>query len=113
MGDLPLALAQAGAYIERTRCGLAGYLDRYQKKRAILLKERSGLASDHPEPVATTWSLTFERVEQTNPIAADLLRLCTFLHPDAIPEEILSDGTQALTPVLQSVADDMLALDEV
>ncbi len=112
MGNLPLALAQAGAYIERTQCGLSGYLERYQKRRAILLKERSGLASDHPEPVATTWSLSFERVEQVNPAAADLLRLCAFLHPDAIPEAILISGTTALTPVLQSVATDLFTLDD-
>ena len=111
MGNLPLALVQAGAYIERTQCGLSGYLERYQKRRAELLKERSGLASDHPEPVATTWSLSFEKVEQTNPAAADLLRLCAFLHPDAIPEEILIDGASALTQALQAAANDVLALD--
>ena len=112
MGDLPLALAQAGAYIERTRCGLSGYLERYQTRGAILLKERSGLALDHPEPVATTWSLSFERVEQANPGAADLLRFCAFLHPDAIPEEIIISGASALTQALQLLANDQLTLDD-
>jgi len=50
-------------------------------------------------------------VEQTNPAAADLLRLCAFLHPDAIPEEILIDGASTLTQALQAAANDVLALD--
>jgi transcriptional regulator with XRE-family HTH domain len=33
LDGLSLALDQAGAYIEETRCGLAGYLDLYSKRR--------------------------------------------------------------------------------
>ena len=108
---LPLALDQAAAYIEETECGLAGYLERYQTRRARLLNLRGGTDSDHPEAVATTWSLSFEKVQQANPAAADLLRLCAFLRPDAIPEEIINQGGAVLGPVLESLANDPLALD--
>src|SRR6266566_2799918 len=111
MDGLPLALDQAGAYVEETGCGLAGYLTRYQQRRTALLKERGGYTSDHPEPVATTWSLSFEKVEQANPAAADLLRLCAFLAPDAIPEEIVIEGAADLTLELQSLATDQFLLD--
>ncbi len=111
MDGLPLALDQAGAYIEETGCGLAGYLTRYQQRRTALLKERGGYTSDHPEPVATTWSLSFEKVEQANPAAADLLRFCAFLAPDAIPEEIVIEGAADLTLELQSLATDQFLLD--
>src|SRR5947207_6131574 len=90
---LPLALDQAGAYIEEIACGLAAYLDLYQTRRKELLQRRGGLPTDHPEPVSTTWSLSFQQVEQANPAAADLLRLCAWLAPDAIPEEIITQGT--------------------
>ena len=100
---LPLALDQASAYIEETGCGLSGYLHLYQIHRADLLKVRGELTSDHPEPVATTWSLAFERLEQANPAAADLLRLCAFLAPDAIPEEIIIEGPSNLGSNLQSL----------
>jgi hypothetical protein len=59
MDGLPLALDQAGAYIEETSCGLQGYLQLYQAQGTRLLKERGGLVTDHPDPVATTWSLSF------------------------------------------------------
>ena len=112
MGGLPLALSQAGAYIDRTKCGLGGFQDRYNRQKAKLLEDPKGLVSDHPEPVATTWSLSFEKVEQSNHAAADLLRLCAFLHPDAIPEELFIDGASELTPTLQSVGDTPSVLDE-
>jgi len=111
MDGLPLALDQAGAYIEETACGLADYLDLYQKHGATLLKRRGGLVADHPEPVATTWSLSFEKVEQANPAAAELLRLCAFLAPDAIPEEIITKGAPDLGPVLRPVAADPFELN--
>jgi len=112
LGGLPLALDQAGAYIEETQCGLAGYGHLYQTRRAELLRNRGGVIDDHPEPVATTWSLSFERVEQCNSAAADLLRLCAFLAPDAIPEELLNQGARKLGDVLAPVAADAYQLNQ-
>ena len=91
LGGLPLALDQAGAYIEETACSLSNYQQQYQKRRAYLLARRGAVADDYPESVATTWSLSFARVEQASPLAAELLRACAFLAPDAIPEELLAE----------------------
>src|SRR6266487_1798327 len=112
VGGLPLALDQAGAYIEETRCSLSDYQQRYQSHRAWLLQRRGGLVPDHPDAVAATWSLAFEKVEQANPAAADLLRLCAFFAPDAIPEEIITEGAANLGPLLEPVASDPTDLDE-
>ena len=109
---LPLALDQAGAYIEETGCSLSNYLELYQKQGAALLKRRGGSVSDHPQPVATTWSLSFQKVEQANRAAADLLRLCAFLAPDAIPEEILTTGAHHLGGKLWPVAADPYRLEQ-
>src|SRR5579859_5405416 len=85
MDGLPLALDQAAAYIEETRCILSDYLQLYKTRQADLLKRRGKYTAehDHPESVATTWSLSFEKVQQANAGAADLLRLCAFLDPDS------------------------------
>ena len=104
MDGLPLAIDQAGAYIEETGCSVATYLDIYRKQRAELLKRRGGLKPDHPLPVAGTWSLSFQKVEATNPAAADLLRLCAFLAPDAIPEEIITADEPGLGQNLRPLA---------
>ncbi len=112
LGGLPLALDQAGSYIEETQSGLPRYLDLYRVRRTDLLNYHNDLVNDHPEPVATTWSLAFEKVEQRSAAAADLLRLCAFLQPDAIPEEIITQGTADLDSSLSSFADDPLLLDK-
>jgi tetratricopeptide (TPR) repeat protein len=109
---LPLALDQAAAYIEETGISLPGYIDLYSKRQAKLLSLRGGLAPGHPEPVSTTWSLSFEKVEQANPAAADLLRFFAFLHPDAIPDELISKGAMHLSPPLQSIANDVIELNQ-
>jgi tetratricopeptide (TPR) repeat protein len=106
LGGLPLALDQAGAYLGATGMSLDEYQRIYQIHRHTLLNERRSLVEDHPAPVATTWSLSFERVEEKNPAAADLLRLCAYLAPDAIPETILTRGAKHLGDQLAPVAAD-------
>jgi hypothetical protein len=101
MDGLPLALDQAGAFIEETQSTVTDYLQRYRQRQDVLLQRRGGPGKDHPEPVATTWSLSFERVEELNPLAAELLRCCAFLAPDAIPEQMIIDGASELRTILQ------------
>jgi tetratricopeptide (TPR) repeat protein len=112
LGGLPLALDQAGAYIEETSCSLLDYRSLYRARRAEMLNVRGGQVADHPASVATTWSLSFQQVEQGNPAAAELLRFCAFLHPDAIPEEIITAGAEHLGALLHLVARDPLALNQ-
>jgi len=50
--------------------------------------------------------LSFEKIQQANPAAADLLTVCSFLAPDAIPEELLTRSASGLGPHLQSIAPD-------
>ena len=109
---LPLALDQAGAYIEETGCILTDYLKFYKTRRHRLLRARGKDATGHPEPVATTWSLSFEKVERANAAAAELLKLCAFLHPDAIPERMLTDGASQLGTLLGPIAADEFDLNE-
>lgn len=112
LDGLPLALDQAGAYMEETSCSLSDYLALYTRSRLALLKRQSSMSTDYPHTVASTWALSFSQVEQADPAAADLLRLCAFLHPDAIPEAILTEGATELGPRLQEVAANPLLLNE-
>jgi len=112
LDGLPLALDQAGAYIEETRCGLSRYLDLYAIRRKELLLRRGRLPVDHPEPVATTWSLSFQKVEQESVAAADLLRLLAFLNPEAITEEIITAGAMVFDSDPDTAAVDSLKVNE-
>lgn len=113
LDGLPLALDQAGAYIKEIPCLLMDYLVRYRTRRQDLLQARGNLYQDYPASIATTWSLSFEKVYQTNPAGAELLNFCAFLAPDAIPEELLISGASHLGPVLSSVITDPLQLEQV
>ncbi len=112
MGGLPLALDQAGAYIEEVGCTIGDYVNRYKTHRTELLQRRGTPIFDHPEPVATTWSLSFQRVKEAKPVAAELLKLCAFLSPDEIPEEIIAEGSAELGPELSSLANNPLEIDD-
>jgi tetratricopeptide (TPR) repeat protein/transcriptional regulator with XRE-family HTH domain len=112
MDFLPLALDQAGAYIEEVGCSLTAYLDLYRKHRTTLLQRRGQIPTDHPESVVTTWSLSFQRIEQTYPAATNLLRLLAFLEPDTIPEELVHEGSMVPGQTQQEAANDELMLDK-
>jgi TIR domain/NB-ARC domain len=112
MDGLPLALDQAGAYIEETGCSISAYLDRYQQRQLSLLGRRGEFGSGHPASLITTLSLCFEQVERQSRAAAELLRFCAFLSADAIPEEVIVAGATQLGSLLQSMATDLILLDE-
>lgn len=113
MDCLPLAIDQAGAYLAETRCGLSDYLEQYrtETERATLLKQRGNMGEDHPEAVATTWS-SFKKVKKANPAAAELLQFCAFLSPDAIPLQVIIEGSPALGSVLGPAAASKVKLND-
>jgi predicted phosphodiesterase len=85
LGNLPLALEQAGAYIAKVKCSISKY---------IILLEESGLdAFEHTEEYAkpeyyekvitTTWQISFDTL--SNEGARQLFNLCAYMAPDKIP----------------------------
>ena len=113
LAQFPLAIDQAGAYIEETGCTLSTYLQLYQRYRHELLARRGGQATGYPESVVTTWSLSFALVERTNPAAAELLQLCAFLAPDHIPEELLTEGAPHWPLALREAVTNLLSFNQM
>ncbi|GCE07842.1 tetratricopeptide repeat protein [Dictyobacter aurantiacus] len=113
LGQFPLALDQAAAYIEETGCSFHDYRLLYQQHRYMLLARRGRQATSYHEPVATTWSLSLQQVKQTNPAAAMLLELCAFLAPDAIPEELLEQGAPYWPPLLRQAVGSRFTLNQM
>jgi hypothetical protein len=108
---LPLAVDQAGAYIEETGCSVADYLHRCHQQRAQVLARRGIHGGAHPASVATTLLLSMRQAEQTHPAAGALLRICAFMHPEAIPEEVLRAGTSHLGSLLERKVTDPYQFD--
>ena len=110
---LPLALDQAGAYIKETGISLAAYIQLYSQHWVSLLSQQENTTVSYPKSVAITWLLTFSKIEQANPAASEVLRLCAFLQRDAIPGEIFSNSIELLSPVLAPIVADPLAFNQV
>ena len=112
LGDLPLALEQAGAYIEATGITLTDYQELFRSRRRELWEDESP-PPDYLDTVATTWSLAMEEVSKKSPAAADLLNICAFLAPDEISPGMLGEGAEFIPEPLASTAADRLAMNRV
>ena len=108
LGGLPLALDQAGAYLEATQCGLPAYLDLFRTRRTALLQQRGERAHEHPASVSTTFNLAITATARRHPAVWDLLRICALLQPDAIPEELFRQGGKHFGATLEAVCCDEL-----
>jgi tetratricopeptide (TPR) repeat protein len=111
LGDLPLALAEAAAYIEQTQVGLDEYLELVRGRTV----ELSGLA--HPagaqRRVATVWSLSLEQVRVEAPAAEALLDLCAFLAPEDVPRNLPREHPEVLPEALRQVVDNPFAYNDL
>ncbi|MGA6827415.1 tetratricopeptide repeat protein [Nitrospira sp. NS4] len=99
---LPLALDQAGAFLEETGSSPAEYLRLYQTERMRLLDQRGGDLPQHPS-VFVTFSLACTRTISCHPAAEALFRLSAFLAPEAIPEDLFTGGIVSLEEPLSRV----------
>jgi tetratricopeptide (TPR) repeat protein len=109
LGDLPLALAQAAAYIDTRAVTVGGYLDLYRDPALARRLRDEGLESEeYPASVARTWLLSLEQLTDESPAAVELLRLCAFLDPDDIDLELLAAGAAQTGPVLTAALGDRL-----
>ncbi len=108
LGDLPLALTQAGAYLDRAQLPAADYL-RLLDTHAARLFER-GHAIGHAQTIATLWSISLDQLRAHHPAAVQLLHLCAWLAPEPIPIDLITSHPQHLPAPLATAAADPLAM---
>ena len=109
LGALPLALAQAGAYMEEAGTSVREYLKRFRERRAELMKR--GATGTDAATVATTWDIAFREAKERSPAAVELLDLCSFLAPDDVPTDALRQGT-GFPAALAAAVSDAFAFDD-
>lgn len=112
LDHLPLALDQAGAYIEHTRCSFNDYLYLFERYRKQILDERPVL-TDHPQSVYQTFFLAFTHIRERNPAAADLVCACAFLAPDTIPEEMFLQAGPHLGAYLSAMTTNLYLFNQI
>jgi tetratricopeptide (TPR) repeat protein len=108
VGDLPLAVEQAGSLLADT--GLT--VDKYLR----LLAERARDVLDHdpggayPQSLAASWAVAFDRLAADDPTALDLLTVVAWCGPEPVPLNLLTDHPDALPERLRPLATDPLLL---
>ncbi len=110
LGDLPLAAAQAAAYLEQTALPAEDYLRRFRSRRATLLA-RGDVVGYHGR-VDTAWALSLDRLRTEDPAAVQLLELAAFLAPEPIPLGLFTAHPELLEQPLRSAAADPDTLDD-
>jgi hypothetical protein len=95
MGFLPLAIDQAGAYIQIRRKSLNEYYSMYQAHQASLLGYRSNISKDE-KTVMSTWKAPFMKIEEESPVVAEFFLLLCQFGPGGIPEALLKKGCTPL-----------------
>ncbi|MCK2017946.1 SIR2 family protein [Peribacillus frigoritolerans] len=110
LGDLPLALEQAGAYINQTGISINGYIDRFRRYRDQITKK--GKPINYNYTLATTWEISFEEIDIQNSIALEFIYLCSFLSPDEISLDMFSSNSDSPKFIKENIPTE-LELDEL
>ena len=89
LGYLPLALAQAGAYVKARRIPLSAFVDHYEKRASAVLKQTPDIW-EYGVSVFTTWEMSMSQYsnnkEERNQVDRMLL-LLAILHHETINEQ--------------------------
>ncbi|MFF9170993.1 MULTISPECIES: FxSxx-COOH system tetratricopeptide repeat protein [unclassified Streptomyces] len=87
LGDLPLAVEQAGAWRAVTGMQVDEYLDLLAQRSPEILELDP--APDYPVSVAAAWNISLDRILEKNPGARQLLDICASMAPEPIPRSML------------------------
>jgi hypothetical protein len=83
LDGLPLAIAQAGAYLQESRVGLGAYLTFYEQQWSELMESQNWADAplqDYPiRSVWTTWAISYKAIRDRHKATANLLLLWSFL----------------------------------
>lgn len=107
LGYLPLALAQAGAYMRQNQLSITEYLKLYKSYEMELLADNTLPKEVNIYPVAITWNISLKAIIketkniQEGPIAIELLTVCSYLAPEKISRKILLHWLQEVHPELK------------
>ncbi|WP_063766788.1 tetratricopeptide repeat-containing protein [Streptomyces sp. NRRL S-1896] len=95
LGYLPLALAQAAAYLIDSGEDAGAYRQLLADRATTLADTAPGrLPDDQALPLATTWSLSMDRADALHPagLARPMLELAALLDPNGIPQTVLTSA---------------------
>ncbi|HTR92948.1 MAG TPA: FxSxx-COOH system tetratricopeptide repeat protein [Trebonia sp.] len=87
LGDLPLAIEQASAWLEQTGMSAQAYVAELATQATRILGLNQ--PSDYSAPVVATWNMSFDRLRARSPAAVRLLQILAFCSPGPISMNLL------------------------
>jgi tetratricopeptide (TPR) repeat protein len=108
LGDLPLALEQAGALLFERGMSADEYLEQLKERASQLLSQ--GRPAEYPLPMTAAWSVSVTNLTETLPEAVELLRVCAFFGSEPIPREAISRAPEGLRQDLAVLINDTIRL---
>ena len=111
LGDLPLALAQAGAHLAETGADVDDYLALLNERAAGLLAQ--GTPTTYPVSLAASAQIAFRRLAAEAPAALNLLSLAAHLAPEPIPFTLFTAHPAQLPAPLGAAARDPLVFADL
>jgi len=89
LGDLPLAIEQAAAWLTLTAMPVDRYLRLLETSDVLRILSENKPPS-YPRSAVATWLLSLQRLRDQSPAAAGLLEICSFLAPEEIPVSLFT-----------------------
>ncbi|KAF9728645.1 Nephrocystin-3-like protein 2 [Paraphaeosphaeria minitans] len=119
LNGLPLALTQAGAYMQEKNVSALTYAKRYDSTWKGLMKREGQFPLEEygDRNVLTTWIMSYEQVQKQSEEAAWLLKLWGYLDHGELWYDLVAAASRLSKDItiptrLLSVADDELAYDD-
>lgn len=109
--NLPLALAQAAAYLDEPNVTVDHFLQSMPGQAADIMAQEP--PPTYPGPLTTTLELAFDQLAKDDPVALALLRLAAQLAPEPIPFTLVTAHSDRLPPSLAAAVCDPVAFRRI
>lgn len=107
LGDMPLAVAAAGALLASTDMTVPEYLQKLEQQSTLALPEGHPLR-DYTPAIAKAWNLSLDQLKEKSAAAARLLEICSVMAPDIsldlINTQAMADALRDLDPTISERA---------
>ncbi|MDX3691372.1 FxSxx-COOH system tetratricopeptide repeat protein [Streptomyces europaeiscabiei] len=87
LGDLPIAIERAAAYIEQTRVDVRGYIRQLQPQAAGALDDKT--VGEVVKSSTNTWEFALGQLKEKFPPAVKLLQICSYYSAEPISMDLL------------------------
>lgn len=108
LGDLPLALEQAGACQAEAGMAVGTYLGLLRNEVGKILG--LGKPIEYPLSMTAAWRVSVSQLGERLPAAVTLLRTCAFFGPEPIPLDVFQHGTQVAETQISELTQDPIEL---